>query len=47
MEFVDEEGKTYVQFYNDNDESVARRELPKGATIERFVRRSLLGDNSR
>lgn len=45
MEFVDEDGKTYVQFYNDKDELVPRRELPKDATIEIFIRRSLLGDN--
>lgn len=45
MEFVDEDGKLFVLFYNDKDELVARRELPKDMTVERFVRISLLGDN--
>ena len=46
MEFVDEDGKTYVLFYNDKDKLVARKELPKATgTIEGFVREKLVGDN--
>lgn len=46
MEFVDEDGKTYVLFYNDKDELVVRKELPKAiGTIEGFIRKKLVGDN--
>ena len=45
MEFVDEDGKLYVLFYNDKDELVARRELPKDATIKQFVSKNLSTDN--
>ncbi len=45
IEFVDEDYKLFVLFYNDKDELVERRELPKNATIEQFVRERLLGDN--
>lgn len=37
IEFVEEAGKLYVQFYNSKDDLVAKRELPKGyfsCTIE-------------
>lgn len=45
MEFIEEDGKLYVVFYNADDELVAKRELPKDATIEQFLNRNLLGDN--
>jgi hypothetical protein len=45
MEFVDENGEVYVKFYNADGELVARKEIPKDATIEGFIRSNLLGDN--
>ena len=45
MEFIEEDGRLYVQFYNDKDEPVAKREIPRDMTIESFVRSNLLGDN--
>jgi len=29
MEFIEEDGKLYVLFYNDKDELVAKKEIPK------------------
>jgi hypothetical protein len=45
MEFVEEDGKLYVLFCNADGELVARKEIPKDATIEGFIRSNLLGDN--
>jgi len=37
MEFIEEDGKLYVLFYNDKDELVAKKEIPQDYTIEAFL----------
>lgn len=37
MEIIEEDGKLYVLFCNADGEPVARRELPKDATIESYI----------
>ena len=34
MEFVDEDGRVYVKFYNVDGKLVAKREVPQGIEIE-------------
>ena len=37
MEFIEEDGKTYVLFYNDKDELVAKKEIPQDYTVEAYL----------
>lgn len=37
MEFIEEDGKLYVLFYNDKEEPVARKEIPKDTTVEAWL----------
>ncbi|HQH43820.1 MAG TPA: hypothetical protein PLJ17_08560 [Syntrophorhabdaceae bacterium] len=40
MEYIEEDEKTIVLFYNDRNELVAKRELPKYATAEDYIERN-------
>jgi hypothetical protein len=37
MEFIEEDGKLYVLFCNADGELVARKEIPKDATVEEWL----------
>jgi hypothetical protein len=40
MEFVEEDEKIIVLFYNDQNELMAKRELPKYTTVENYIERN-------
>jgi len=40
MEYIEEDEKIIILFYNDRDELVAKRELPKCATVEDYIERN-------
>jgi hypothetical protein len=37
MEFIEEDGKLYVLFYNTEGEMAAKKEIPQGITIETYL----------
>ncbi|MCX5804225.1 MAG: hypothetical protein NTU69_11975 [Proteobacteria bacterium] len=37
IEFIEEDGKLYVLFYNADREMVAKKEIPQGITIETYL----------
>jgi len=40
MEYIEEDEKIILLFYNDRNELVAKSELPKCATVEDYIERS-------